>query len=158
MAHLLEQTDERSAKRTDAFYSAAMKARARHTAKKQQNTQRRTSLDPYRVTAKPLKRSTARLKSSRYTKSTSSAFSVAGLDSTIACSGMIPATDTRRPDTFPLRRLSSQSTTSDSSSSRVATPNNTIVLVSSTTGNRRTILSFLARLVTCSKCLIEANV
>ncbi|KAG6977218.1 hypothetical protein JG688_00000571 [Phytophthora aleatoria] len=64
MAHLLEQTDERSAKRTDAFYSAAMKARARHTAKKQQNTQRRTSLDPYRVTAKPLKRSTARFSTS----------------------------------------------------------------------------------------------
>ncbi|ETP45491.1 hypothetical protein F442_08102 [Phytophthora nicotianae P10297] len=63
MAHLLEKTEERSVKRTDAFYTAAMKARERHTVKKQ-NTQRRTSLDPYRVTSMPLRRSTTRFSKS----------------------------------------------------------------------------------------------
>ncbi|GMF10874.1 unnamed protein product [Phytophthora lilii] len=58
MAQLLEQTDERSARRTDAFYTAAMKARERHTAKKQRPTQRRSSLDAYRTGVKPLHRST----------------------------------------------------------------------------------------------------
>lgn len=49
MAQLLEKTDERSARRTDAFYTAAMKARERHTVRKQQTQSlRRTSLDPYR--------------------------------------------------------------------------------------------------------------
>ncbi|GMF32726.1 unnamed protein product [Phytophthora fragariaefolia] len=57
MAQLLVKTDEHSAQRTDAFYTAAMKARERHTVKKQQ-PQRRTSLDAYRTGSKPLKRST----------------------------------------------------------------------------------------------------
>eukprot|EP00644_Phytophthora_capsici_P016080 jgi/Phyca11/8443/fgenesh1_pm.PHYCAscaffold_28_\ len=50
MAQLLENTDERSARRIDAFYTAAMKARERHKVKQQQHTERRTSLDPYRTT------------------------------------------------------------------------------------------------------------
>jgi hypothetical protein len=54
MAQLLEQTDERSAKRTDAFYTAAMKARERHTVQKQ----RRSTLDSYRAGTKPLRQST----------------------------------------------------------------------------------------------------
>ncbi|KAL4114166.1 hypothetical protein PRIC2_014846 [Phytophthora ramorum] len=57
MTQLLEKTDELSVKRTDAFYTAAMKARERHTVKKQQ-TQRRTSLDAYRAGSKPLRRTT----------------------------------------------------------------------------------------------------
>ncbi|KAL3669922.1 hypothetical protein V7S43_005296 [Phytophthora oleae] len=65
MAQLLENTDERSVRRTDAFYTAAMKARERHTVKKQQHhTQRRTSLDPYRTTTRPLRRSVAKLSTS----------------------------------------------------------------------------------------------
>ncbi|KAG7387844.1 hypothetical protein PHYPSEUDO_013615 [Phytophthora pseudosyringae] len=64
MTQLLEKTDERSARRTDAFYTAAMKARERRTVKQQQHTQRRTSLDPYRTGAKPLRRSTTRLSTS----------------------------------------------------------------------------------------------
>ncbi|KAE8912250.1 hypothetical protein PF005_g14356 [Phytophthora fragariae] len=57
MTQLLEKTDERSARRTDAFYTAAMKARERHIITKQQAL-RRTSLDPYQTGTKPLKRST----------------------------------------------------------------------------------------------------
>ncbi|RLN57799.1 hypothetical protein BBJ29_004773 [Phytophthora kernoviae] len=47
MAQLLEKTDEVSAKRADAFYTAAMKARQRHSVRKQQ-TQRRSTLNTYR--------------------------------------------------------------------------------------------------------------
>ncbi|KAG7395979.1 hypothetical protein PHYBOEH_002922 [Phytophthora boehmeriae] len=47
MAQLLEKTDEVSAKRTDAFYTAAMKARERHSVKKKQ-AQRRSTLGSYR--------------------------------------------------------------------------------------------------------------
>ncbi|KAG6595873.1 Fanconi-associated nuclease 1 [Phytophthora cinnamomi] len=59
MTQLLEKTDERSARRTDAFYTAAMKARERHTVRKQP-TPRRTSLDPYRAgTKRPTRLSTS---------------------------------------------------------------------------------------------------
>ncbi|KAG1702571.1 hypothetical protein DVH05_009520 [Phytophthora capsici] len=66
MAQLLENTDERSARRIDAFYTAAMKARERHKVKQQQHTERRTSLDPYRTTTKSLRRSVARLSTSTF--------------------------------------------------------------------------------------------
>ncbi|KAK1931224.1 hypothetical protein P3T76_013413 [Phytophthora citrophthora] len=66
MAQLLENTDERAVRRTDAFYTAAMKARKRHTVKKQQHIDRRTSLDPYRTTTKPLRRSVARLSTNTF--------------------------------------------------------------------------------------------
>ncbi|KAF4145817.1 hypothetical protein GN958_ATG05001 [Phytophthora infestans] len=63
LTQLLEKTEERSVKRTDAFYTAAMKARERHSVKKHK-TQRRTSLDPYRDGATHLRKSTTRFSSS----------------------------------------------------------------------------------------------
>ncbi|OWZ15656.1 hypothetical protein PHMEG_00010659 [Phytophthora megakarya] len=61
MTQLLEKTEEHSARRTDAFYTAAMKARERHTVNNHQHIQRRTSLKPYRTS---MRRSTTRLATS----------------------------------------------------------------------------------------------
>ncbi|RLN10504.1 hypothetical protein BBJ28_00016028 [Nothophytophthora sp. Chile5] len=57
MAQLLQKTDERSATRTDAFYTAAMKARERQTrTKKPAMSQQRSRIYTQRVSAKPTQR------------------------------------------------------------------------------------------------------